>query len=129
MQGGPLGHELDKNELLLKKTQGSNGPTRLVATVANYTSRSAFTKHLLHLERKKVFGSTKQPINCPFGINNDSHWFDCMNFSCQQVTIPTTKPHMVEDVCIQQPSYGSNNLLPLVFWGDLVLKESIFVDG
>jgi hypothetical protein len=36
---------------------------------------------------------------------------------------------MVEDVHIQQPSYGSNNLLSLVSQGDLELKESICVDG
>jgi len=55
LQGGPPGHELDNNELLLRKAQGSNGPARLVAIVANYTSRSSFTKTPSTPQKKKGF--------------------------------------------------------------------------
>jgi hypothetical protein len=76
-----------------------------------------------------VFGSTKQLVDCPLGIDEDSHCPDCVNFSRPQITIPTTKPDIMEDVRIQQPPTSSNNLLPLVSRSGLELKENICVNG
>jgi hypothetical protein len=59
LQGDVVGHGFDKNELLLKKAQGLNDPTKLVAVVANYTFGSFFTNCLPHLKGEKVFASTK----------------------------------------------------------------------
>jgi hypothetical protein len=56
LQDGPPSHEFDKNELLLRKAQGSNGLARLVAIMANYMSRSSFIKCLPHLEGEEVLG-------------------------------------------------------------------------
>ncbi len=41
MQGGPFGHGLDRNELLLKMACGSNDLARLAIVVANYTLQMA----------------------------------------------------------------------------------------
>jgi hypothetical protein len=59
LQGGPTSHGLDKNELLLKRAQGLSDPAKLVAIMANFTSRSSFTNHLPHLEGEEVFRSAK----------------------------------------------------------------------
>jgi hypothetical protein len=59
LQGDLVGHGLDKNELLLRRAQGSNDPTKLVAIVANYTFGSSFTNCLPHLKGEKVFGFAK----------------------------------------------------------------------
>ncbi len=59
LQGDPVGHGIDKNELLLRRAQGSNDPTKLLAAVANYTFGSSFKNCLSHLEGEKVLGSTK----------------------------------------------------------------------
>jgi hypothetical protein len=59
LQGGPSLHGPDRNELLLRKAQGTSDLARLATTMANYTSRSSFTNHLPHLEGKEFFGSSK----------------------------------------------------------------------
>jgi hypothetical protein len=75
LQGGPSSHGHDRNELLLRKVQGPNDPTRLTAIVANYTSESSFTNFLPHLEGEEVFGSSKQLVDYPPGVDNDSKIF------------------------------------------------------
>jgi hypothetical protein len=59
LQGGPSHHGLDRKELLLRKALGSSDLARLVAIMANYTSRLSFTNCLPHLEGEKVFGFSK----------------------------------------------------------------------
>jgi len=73
LQGGPFSYGPDKDELLLKRAQGSNDDVRLVIVVIDYMSRSSFTNHLPQLEGEEVFGSTKRPTNCPPGAGEDSH--------------------------------------------------------
>jgi hypothetical protein len=46
LQGGPFSYGPDKDELLLKRAQGSNDDVRLVIVVIDYMSRSSFTNHL-----------------------------------------------------------------------------------
>jgi hypothetical protein len=53
LQGGPIGHEPNKNELLLRRAQGSNDPTKLTTVVANFTFGSSFTNRFLDLEGKR----------------------------------------------------------------------------
>jgi hypothetical protein len=81
LQGGPTSHAPNTNELLLKRAQGSNDPTKLVTVVANFTSKSSFTNHLLHLEGEEVLGSIKQPTNYPPSADEYSHHLDHANFS------------------------------------------------
>ncbi len=101
MQGGPSGHGPDRNELLLKRVRRSNDFIKVVIpTMANYTSGSSFTIPLPHLKGKEVLGSSKQFANCLFGIDNDSHHLDCVNFSCPLVIILVTEPNIVDDVNI-----------------------------
>ncbi len=113
MQGGPLSYGPNKNELLLRRAQGLSDDARLAIVVIDYTSRSSFTNCLPHLEGKEVFGFTKRLADCFPSVGKDSHQPDCMNFSYPWLTIPITEPKMVEDVHIQQPAFGSSNLLPL----------------
>jgi hypothetical protein len=56
LQGGPFGHGPDTNELLLRRTQGSSDPTKLITVVANYTYELSFTNHLPHLKGEEVLG-------------------------------------------------------------------------
>jgi hypothetical protein len=79
LQGGPLGHGPNKNELLLRRAQGSSDIAKLVTIMANYTSMSSFTNCLLHLEEEEVFGFAKQPVDCPLDANNDSHRSNCVH--------------------------------------------------
>ncbi len=109
--------------------QGSSNLIRLMVVVANYTSKSSFTNCLPHLKEEKVFGSTKRFTNFLPSVNNDSHRLDRVNFFHPKVFVLTTKPNIVEDVCMHKPPFSSNNLLPLVFQGGLELKENICVDG
>jgi hypothetical protein len=95
-----------------------------MVVVANYTFESSFTNCLLHLEEEKVFGSTKRFTNCLPSVNNDSHRLDRVNFFHPKVSVLTTKPNIVEDVCMHKPPFSSNNLLPLVFQGGLQLMAN-----
>ncbi len=106
LQGGPLGHNLDRNELFFRKACKLNDPIRLVVVVANYMSRSSFTNHLLHLKGKEVFGSTKQLVDCPFNEDNDSHYSNCVNFFHRRVIILDDVLNNVKDVCMQQSPSG-----------------------
>ncbi len=112
MQGGPFGHCLDRNELLLKRAWRSNDLARLVATMANYTSRSSFTNCLTHFKGKEVSRFSKQPANCPPSTDNDFHYLNCVNFSHSRITIPVTESNIMDDVHMQQPPSSSNKLLP-----------------
>ncbi len=103
-------------------------PTRLVTVVANYTSRSSFTKCLSHFKGKEVFGSSKWLADCPFNVDNDYHRFDHVNFSCLWIIVLAIEPNVMDNVHMQQPPSSSNNFLPLVSWGGLELKENICVD-
>jgi hypothetical protein len=58
-----------------------------MATLANYMFGSSFTYHVSHLEGEEVFGSTKRPVDCPPGPNNDLHRLDHVNFSHPQVIV------------------------------------------
>ncbi len=87
MQCDLVGHGLDKNELLLRKAQGLSDLAKLTVVVANFTSRSSFTNHLLHLEGKEVFGFAKQLVNCLLGVNEDSHHLNHVNFFCPRESI------------------------------------------
>ncbi len=109
MQGGPIGHGLNKNEFKLKMAQGSNDPTKLTTIVANFTFGSTFANCLLHLEREKVFGFAKQLVDCFLGIDQDSHRLDCVNFFHPWVFVPTPEPNIVDYVHVQQPPSGSSD--------------------
>jgi hypothetical protein len=65
--------------------------------VANFTFGSSFTIRLSHFEGKEVFGSAKQPIDYPLGVDKDSHRLDSVNFFRPQVSIPTPEFCIVED--------------------------------
>jgi hypothetical protein len=114
LQGGPANHGLDKNELLLRRAQGSNDLAKLSVVVANYTYRLSFTNCLPHLKGKKVFGFAKRLIDCLPGVEEDSHCLDHVNFSRPWVFVPTIEPNIVEDIHVQQPPFSSNDLLPLL---------------
>jgi hypothetical protein len=81
LQGGPFGHGLNKNELLLKRAQMSHELISLVATIENYKDGSSFMIHFPPLEGEKVFGLAKHCVNCPHGANHDSHRVNNVNFS------------------------------------------------
>ncbi len=99
--GGLANHGLDKNELLLKRAQGSNDLAKLAIVVANYTSRSSFTNCLPHLKGEKVFGFAKRLIDCLPCVEEDSHCLDHVNFSHPWVFVPTIEPNIVEDIHVQ----------------------------
>ncbi len=82
LQGGLTSHGPDKNELLLRRTQGSSDHAKLVVIVANYTSRSSFKNHLLHLEGEEVFRFAKWHVDYPPSVNKDSHHPNRVNLSC-----------------------------------------------
>ncbi len=65
--------------------------------MANFTFGSSFTIRLSHFEGKEVFGSAKQPIDYPLGVDKDSHRLDSVNFFRPQVSIPTPEFCIVED--------------------------------
>jgi len=129
LQGGPPSHGPNRNELLLRRAQGLSDLAKLTIVVENYMSRSSFTYHLLHLEEEEVFGFAKWHVDCPPSGDNDSHCPNCVNFSCPWITNPTTKSNIVENVLMRQLHFGFSNLLPLVPWGGLELKETICVNG
>ncbi len=52
-----------------------------------------------------------------------------VNFSRPWVYVPIVEPNVVEDVHIQQSPSSSNDLLPLLSWSGMELKENICVDG
>ncbi len=56
---GSTSHGPNRNDLLLKKVQQFSDPNRLVAVMANYTSRFSFFNCVPHLEGKEVVGSAK----------------------------------------------------------------------
>jgi hypothetical protein len=116
LQGGPLGHGPDRNELLLKRACMLSDLARLAVVVTNYTFESCFTNRLSHLEEgEEVFGFAKQFFKCPHGVDNDSHCLNHVTFSHPRITVPNVVPNNVEDVCMQQSPSGICNLLPLVF--------------
>jgi hypothetical protein len=90
---------------------------------------SSLFYHTLHLEGEEVFGFTKWPIDYPPSADNDSHYPDCVNFSCPRIIVPTIQPNIVGNVGMQYPPCGSSAYLPLVFQGGLELKESVYVNG
>ncbi len=93
--------------------------------MVNYTSRSSFSYCVSHFEGEEVFGSTKQPIDYPSNVDNDSHHHYRMNFSHPWVTVLIAQPN----VGMQQPPCGSSACSPLVVQGGLELTENIYVDG
>jgi hypothetical protein len=115
--------------LLLRRAQGSSDLAKLAVVVANYTSRSPFTNCLPHLKGEEVFGFAKRLIDCLPGVEEDSHCFDHVNFSCLWVFVSAIELDIVEDIHVQQPPSSSNDLLPLLFRNGLELKENICVDG
>jgi hypothetical protein len=117
------------NKLLLRKAQQSSDLAKLMVDVVNYTFGSSFFYRTQHLEGEEVFRSTKQPINCPPGANNDSHCHNHVNVSCPQVIVLVVQPNIVKNVGMQQLPCGSSVCLPLVFQSGLELKENIYVDG
>jgi hypothetical protein len=46
-----------------------------------------------------------------------------------QVTIPIVEPNIMDNVHMQQPLSSFGKLLPLVYYGGVELKESLYVDG
>jgi hypothetical protein len=50
LQANPTDNGFDKNELLLKRAQGSNDLAKLATIVANFTFGSSFTNCLSHVE-------------------------------------------------------------------------------
>jgi hypothetical protein len=129
LRRGLVGHEPDRNELLLKRAQRSNDLTRLIVIMANDTSKSSFFNSVSHLEKEEVFGFAKWPTNCPPSVDNDFHCPHHVNLSSPRIAILAVQPNIVRDVSMQQPPFGSSLFLPLVSWGGLELKESICVHG
>jgi hypothetical protein len=125
----PANHGLDRNELLLRKAQRFSDLARLAIIIANYTSKSYFSHHILHLKGEDVFRFVKRPTNCPLGVDNDFHHLDCVNCFHPQLTIIVVQPNFVNNVSMQQSPCCSNACLPLVSQCGLELKESICVDG
>jgi hypothetical protein len=82
LQGGPPSHGPDRNDLLLRRGQGSSDLARLTIALANYMFGSSFTNHLPHFKGEKIFGYAKQLVDCPLGVDNDSHHRDHVNLSC-----------------------------------------------
>ncbi len=79
MQGNLAGHKLNKNEMFLKRTQRSSDHVRSTVVVAIYTFGTSFSNHVMHFEGEEVLQFGKRPIDCPFGVDNDSHRLDCVN--------------------------------------------------
>jgi hypothetical protein len=50
--------------------------------MANYRFGFSFFYRAPHLKGEEVFGFAKRPVDCPFGVDNDSHHLDHVNFSC-----------------------------------------------
>jgi hypothetical protein len=97
--------------------------------MTNYTSKSSFITHLLHLKEKYVFRSSKWIVDCTLNIDNDSNHLNHVIFSRPQVTVLIVEPNIVDNVHMQQPLSNFNKLLPLVSWSGLELKENIYVDS
>jgi hypothetical protein len=66
LEGGPLSHGFDRNELLLKRAQSLVILLDFVPIVANYMSRSSFTN--CPLQGEDVFGFAKWLVNCLLGV-------------------------------------------------------------
>ncbi len=129
MWGGLAGHELDRNELLLRRAQWSNDLAKLAIVVANYMFGSSFFNYTPHFEGEEVFGFAKWPTNCLPSVDNDSHRPHHVNLFPPRVIVFFAQHNIVGDVNMQQPPSSFSVFLPLVFWGGLELKENIFVDG
>ncbi len=97
--------------------------------MANYTFGSSSTNCLPRLKGEEVFGSSQQLVDCPLGINNDSHCPNHVNFSHPWIIVLIAKPNIVNNVHMQQPPSSSSKLLPLVSRGGLELKESVCVNN
>jgi hypothetical protein len=78
LEGGHNGRGPNKNELKLKTSMQNCDPQKL-ATIVTAT-RSGLSCIILHLERKKVFGSCKRQLDLPLGLDNDSHRPNKVNF-------------------------------------------------
>jgi hypothetical protein len=126
LQRGPSSNGFDRNDFLLRRAQCSSDPTRLMVSMANYTSGSSFSYCVLHLEGEEVFGSAKWFVNCFLGAKNDFHRPNHVNFSHPQVTFIIVQPNLVKNVGIQQWPCGFSAWSPLVSWGGFELKK-IFV--
>jgi hypothetical protein len=124
--GGPSGHGPNRNEFLLRRTQQSSDPIRLVIVVANYTFGSSFFYCALHLKGEEVSGSTKWHVDCPFNANNDFHHLDYVNFFRPRITIFIVQHNVVKNVGMKQLPYGSSARSPLVSQGGLNWRK-IFV--
>jgi len=99
LQGAPLGHGLDRNELLLKRACKLSDLARLVVVVTNYMFKSCYTNCLSHLEEvEEVFGFAKQFVNCPHDVDNDSHCLNHVTFSHPRIIIPNVVPNNLKDV-------------------------------
>jgi hypothetical protein len=69
-----------------------------VVNVVYYTFGSSLSYRTPHLEGEEVLRSTKQPVNCPLGANNDSHCHNCVNFFCPQVIVLVVQPNIIKNV-------------------------------
>jgi hypothetical protein len=56
LQGGPLDHGPNRNELLLSRVYGSNDFAKLAVDVTNYMSESSFTNRLFTWKEKRFLG-------------------------------------------------------------------------
>ncbi len=61
-------------------------------------SGSSFSYYVLHLEKEEVFGSTKHPVDCPLGVENDSHCPNHVNFFRPRVIVLVVQPNVVGNV-------------------------------
>ncbi len=50
----------------------------------------------MHFEGEEVLQFGKRPIDCPFGVDNDSHRLDCVNVFRPWVIILIVEPNIVE---------------------------------
>jgi hypothetical protein len=50
----------------------------------------------MDLEGEEVLWFGKRPIDYPFGVDNDFHHFDCVNFFHPWVIVIIVEPNIVE---------------------------------
>ncbi len=98
MQGGLIGHGLDRNEFLWRRAQWFNDPARLMILMANYMSEYSFSNRTPHLEGEEVFGFAKQSVDCLLGVDNDFHHPHHVNLFCPRITVLAVRPNIIGDV-------------------------------
>ncbi len=80
----------------MKGPKVKGDPTKLATIMSNYALGYSFTTWTTHFEGEEVFGFAKCPINFSFGLENDSHRLDHVNFSHLWVAIILPQTNIVD---------------------------------